>query len=197
MSAAESSKLIEAVACARRDPRRPRRTPTPLLHRMLRTDKRTANTDQAAVETSASGDDWSPPVLIQAFVAEAAVEGFDVHVWVGLPGAINRGVTPPVVRPGQHRAAAELEPVVRPQELGQMAFHGQSIEDPRHRWRRTLNRNATSLRWSPALVTCPGLPGRSRKQRSRSTGRYRHCRTGHALGHDRSRQSSGILLLLV
>lgn len=116
-----------------------------------------------------------------------------------VPGAINRSVTPPVVRPGQHRAAAELEPVVRPQELRQAAFHGQSIQDPRHRWGRTLNRNATRLRWSPALVKleCLGLPGRSRKQPSRSTGRYRRCRTGHAHGHDRSRQSSGILLLLV
>ena len=52
------------------------------------------------------------PVLVQAFVAEAPVEGLDVDVLVRLAGSNETQGQPRRVRPCEHRAPAELLPVV-------------------------------------------------------------------------------------
>ena len=55
----------------------------------------------------------SKPVFVQAFVAEAPVEGLDVGVLVRLAGFNETQGQPLRVRPCEHRATAELLPVVQ------------------------------------------------------------------------------------
>ena len=67
------------------------------------------------------------PVFVQAFVAEALVEGLDVGVLVRLAGFNETQGQPLRVRPCEHRATAELLPVVRAEDLRKSAGDRQAV----------------------------------------------------------------------
>jgi len=54
------------------------------------------------------------PVLVQALIAQATVERFDMRGLIWLSGLDLLQRHPAEVRPGQHRPTGELAPVVRP-----------------------------------------------------------------------------------
>ena len=58
------------------------------------------------------------PVLVEAFVTEAPVEGFDIGVLVGLAGFDQAQSNAIAVRPVQHGLAGELLAVVGPDDGG-------------------------------------------------------------------------------
>ena len=68
-------------------------------------------------------------MFVQAFVAEAPVEGLDVGVLVRLAGFNETQGQPLRVRPCEHRATAELLPVVRAEDLRKSAGDRQAVQD--------------------------------------------------------------------
>lgn len=72
------------------------------------------------------------PVLVQAFVAQPSVEGFDVRILVRLAWFDEAQGHLVLVRPDCHRAPAELLAVVRADQLGQSALELDALPEPRH-----------------------------------------------------------------
>src|SRR5262249_55406961 len=69
------------------------------------------------------------PVLVQALVAELAVEGFDEGVlhWLPRPDEVKLDVA--LIRPGVEHLAGELRPVVGDDHRGQRAGGGDAVKD--------------------------------------------------------------------
>jgi hypothetical protein len=103
------------------------------------------------------------PVLVEAFIAEAAVEGFDVRVLRRLARRDQPQREAALVRPGEHRAPTELGAVVGAQnvrqspgrhELLQDARDGEATERPRRHNRDGVGRGVVHNRQAlqhPAL----------------------------------------------
>src|SRR5580700_6624173 len=68
------------------------------------------------------------PVLVQALVAELAVEGFDVGVLVGLAGADEGQLDVALIRPGIEDLAFELRAMINGDGSGQASRVGQPLE---------------------------------------------------------------------
>lgn len=71
------------------------------------------------------------PVFVQAFVPEAPVKRFDVSVLIRLARLNEEQLNTPSVRPIQHRPAAELLAVIRPDRFGQAPCLRQLVENAR------------------------------------------------------------------
>lgn len=72
------------------------------------------------------------PVLVEAFVAQAAVEALDVGVLVRLAWLDQAQLNTALVRPRHHRLAAELLAVVSADHLWQTPCQRQPIQHPRY-----------------------------------------------------------------
>ena len=72
------------------------------------------------------------PVLIQAFLAQAAIEGLDLCMLIGLARFDQAQRDPACVGPRQHRAAATLGAVVRTEHPRQPTRERELIQDARH-----------------------------------------------------------------
>ena len=71
------------------------------------------------------------PVLIQAFVAEATIERFDVGVLIGFSRLNQKQFHATSMCPVQHCPTAEFLTVVSADRLWQTALHRQSIQNAR------------------------------------------------------------------
>ena len=71
-------------------------------------------------------------MLVEAFVAQFAVEAFDVTILSGLSGFDERQAYFGVLAPPEHRLGRELCAVVHHDGVGQLTFTGHASEHTRH-----------------------------------------------------------------
>ena len=73
------------------------------------------------------------PVLVEALIAEPAVERFDIGVLIGFARFDQAQGDPAFMRPGQHGSAAELLGIIRAQHPREATDKRKAVECPGHR----------------------------------------------------------------
>lgn len=92
------------------------------------------------------------PVLIQAFVAERAVEAFDMAVLHWFPGSNVVQRNSPVGCPLVQHPADELRPIIDPDARWRPTLHQQPFEHPNHARTRQRPRHLNSMTFARVCV---------------------------------------------